>query len=70
MNRRMRTRMYGGVGRAGEKPALTRLGFVHYLYPYFYGNNVSIKYYFLCALISATISSKLKSSNHFPLSFV
>ena len=25
MNRRMRTRMYGGVGRAGEKPALTRL---------------------------------------------
>ena len=26
MNRRMRTRMSGGVGRAGEKPALTRLG--------------------------------------------
>ena len=26
MNRRMRTRLYGGVGRAGEKPALTRLG--------------------------------------------
>ena len=25
MNRRMRTRMSGGVGRAGEKPALTRL---------------------------------------------
>ena len=25
MNRRMRTRLYGGVGRAGEKPALTRL---------------------------------------------
>ncbi|MFQ5866135.1 MAG: hypothetical protein ACE5IW_13015 [bacterium] len=25
MDRRMRTRMSGGVGRAGEKPALTRL---------------------------------------------
>ena len=45
------------------------LGFLHYFYPYFYGN-VSTKYYFLCALISSTISSKLKPSNHFPLSFV
>ena len=26
MNRPVRTRMRGGVGRAGEKPALTRLG--------------------------------------------
>ena len=26
MNRRMRTRMSGGVGGAGEKPAPTRLG--------------------------------------------
>lgn len=26
MNRPVRTRMQGGVGRAGEKPALTRLG--------------------------------------------
>ena len=26
VNRRMRTRMSGGVGRAGETPALTRLG--------------------------------------------
>ena len=25
MNRPVRTRMRGGVGRAGEKPALTRL---------------------------------------------
>jgi len=27
MNRPVRIRMQGGVGRAGEKPALTRLGF-------------------------------------------
>ncbi len=26
MNRPVRTRMQGGVGRAGERPALTRLG--------------------------------------------
>lgn len=31
MNRLVRTRMLGGVGRAGEKPALTRLDelFIH-----------------------------------------
>ena len=28
MNRPVRTRMQGGVGRAGEKPALTRLAFL------------------------------------------
>jgi len=27
MNRPVRTRMQGGVGRAGVKPALTRLGY-------------------------------------------
>ena len=27
-NRLVRTRMLGGVGRAGEMPALTRLGFI------------------------------------------
>ena len=40
MNRPVRIRMQGGVGRAGEKPALTRLAVILNYSPYF-KNNIS-----------------------------